>query len=242
MSACHPAEILNIINGLQTKKASRIDKIPAQNIKISADIIAPYLCEVFNNCLIQGIFPEALKIAKVSPIHKAGNKEETNTYRPISVLPVFSKNFEKLIYTRLYKFLKKNNILCQNQYGFRGHSASLAITDICNILLENKLKKQYTCPVFLDLKKAFDTINHSILLHKLYQYGIRGCALHLFESYLNNRTQFTTTQNAISHPRTISTGVPQGSTLRPLLFRLYINEYPSKQHLHIACTLMIQYY
>ena len=124
---------------MQTKKASGIDKIAAQSIKISADIIAPYLSEVFINCLIQGIFPETLKIAKVSPIHKTGNKEKTNNHRLISVLPVFSKIFEKLIYTRLYKFLKMSNILRQNQYVFwKGHSTSLAITDICNIQLEEQ--------------------------------------------------------------------------------------------------------
>ena len=141
--------------------------------KTISNIVKP-LNYIFNMSLKSGIFPDDMKIAKIIPLFKAGGKKEFSNYRPVSILPQFSKNLEKLFYKRLLAFLKSNEIIYKGQYGFReNHSTSLAHMD----------KGLSTVGVFIDIKKAFDTINHSILIKKLYKYGIRGIALKWIENY-----------------------------------------------------------
>ena len=134
----------------------------------------------------------------------------------------FAKNFVRILCHRLYNFLTKQNILCDNQFGFReGHSTTLAIADIYNFILQNCDQQKITCAIFLDLKKAFDGVDHQILLTELCEYGITGMAFNLFEDYLKNRYQYTSVNNTISNAENVKTRVPQGSILSPLLF-LYI--------------------
>ena len=148
-------------------------------------------------------------------------------YRPISVLSPIAKVFEKIIYSRLNSFFIRNNIICEEQFGFRrGHSTSLAIADIYSNILDNLDRKNCTCAVFLDLKNTYDTINHDILLQKRCKYGIRGKASDLMKSYLTNRIQYTVVDNVVSNPRPIKIGIPEGSTLCPFLFIVYINDLP----------------
>ena len=146
-----------------------------------------------------GIFPDKLKIAKIIPLHKGGKIDEINNYRPISILSSLSKIFEKVINKRFIDFLKKHNVISDYQFGFReGMSTTLALADICdqfqNALDNNKI----TCGIFIDLAKAFDTVNHLILLKKLIHYGIRGTAFELIKSYLNDRVQYVQINNFIS--------------------------------------------
>ena len=148
-----------------------------------------------------------------------------NNYRPISVLSVFSKILERIVYKRVYSFLEKNNILYGSQFGFRkGLSTEMALLEFLNKIVDAFEKDSFVMGIFIDLSKAFDTINHEILLTKLYNYGLRGIAHKWFFSYLTNRKQCTRFNNSLSDLQYIRCGVPQGTLLGPLLFLLYVND------------------
>lgn len=220
-----PNEIINIIKGFSNNKAAGYDDVLTRIIKTVSYSLATPLVSLFNLSFETGIFPDQLKIAKVIPLFKSDDKRMINNYRPISILPVFSKIIEKLMHRRLKNFLDKNNVLTSSQFGFRrGHSTELAIINMIDKVTEAVDKKIECVGVFLDLSKAFDTIDHDILLQKLNLLGVRGVVNNWFGSYLSNRQQFV----EISHKRStlmrISCGVPQGSILGPLLFILYVND------------------
>jgi len=166
---------------------------PIHILKICKQILSPFLAQLFYRCVKSGIYPECLKCAQVIPIHKGSQKNHCTNYRPISLLSPFNKNFEQLIYTRLYSYVEQNKMLSDSQYGFRsGLSTSMAISDIHENLLKNREEKYNTCPIFCDLSKVFDTVDHSILLHKReHFYGIRGIPLKLLTNYLQDRQQYT---------------------------------------------------
>ena len=168
-----------------------------------------------------------MKIARVIPIHKDGPKNNVANYRPISLLNSLSKVYEKLMYNRVISFLESNNSLFDMQYGFRsGRSCEQALLNAQNTLLDSLTKRQISLLLLIDFSKAFDMVDHSILLKKLDHYGIRGVALKWMESYLCNRQQFVTVNGSDSTMESIRYGVPQGSILGPLLFIIYINDIP----------------
>ena len=211
-------------------------------MKDCVDVIAPFLTEIFNCSLLSKIFPDDLKTGKVAPVFKSGDCDNLNNYRPITVLPTIARVFEKLIYQQLYQFLDKHKILGKQQYGFRSlHSTALALSEATNHWLMNIDNGNMNSVVFLDIRKAFDTIDHQILIKKLSQYGIQDDELNFFESYLENRTQCCSVNGKLSDRQKIEYGVPQGSILGPLLFIIYMHDLPLLLQMpRLVCMQMTQ--
>ena len=198
---------------------------PIKLLKCSSAVIAPILTETLKTSIRLGTYPSKLKIAEITPIFKSDDNTDANNCRPISLLSNFNRVFEKIIYNRLTSYIKKHELLYSSQYGFRkGHSTQHAILDIVNDIQTNMNQRLLSCGVFIDLKKAFDTVDHDILLDKLNHYGFLGIINDWFSSYLKSRTQTTQVGHHISDKAAVGCGVPQGSILRPLLFLLYVND------------------
>ena len=181
----YPNKINVIIDSFEDSKANRYTNVETKFIKINKSIISPFLCTFINDCLSKGVYPNCLTIAEVIPIFKKSERRGASNYRPISILSQFDKILEKLIYSSIINFIEKNDLLCENQFGFRKNSSTIfAINSMYDKFINNIDQNLYTCSLFLDLSKAFDTVDHDILLDKLYRnFGIRSKPLDLLTSY-----------------------------------------------------------
>jgi hypothetical protein len=227
-------EISNIIKNFENK--SNIEDLPIRLFKLINENISPILSQLINMCFEQGYYPDLIKIGRVIPVHKSGDRKSMNNYRPISTLSIVNKIFERVLSDRIMAFFEKHKLLFENQFSYR----KLKDTQRATLLLINEIlpllgTDEMALCVFLDFSKAFDTVNHSKLLSKLERYGVRGTANDLIRSYLTNRKQYVQNGDISSEVLAVEEGVPQGSVIGPLLYIIYANDlhYLIKERLSI---------
>jgi len=214
-----------LLKALNVTKATGYDNIASRFLKDGAKVVASPLTCIINLSLRTSTVPQDLKVARVVPLYKKGDKNFEGNYRPVSILPVFSKIMERVVYDKVYQYLTCNNILYTFQSGFRASfSTDTALTYLCDSIRFNMDAGLYTGVVLIDLQKAFDTVDHAILSSKLNAIGMSGPTVTWFESYLSQRSQFVEVGESKSNLGSISCGVPQGSILGPLLFSIYVND------------------
>ena len=228
--------VLKIVNSIGSNKATGLDNLPAKFLKDSINVTIGPLTHIVNLSIHSGIVPNDLKSARVVPLFKKNDKTNAGNYRPVSILSIVSKILEKAVYQQVENYLLDKNLLFENQSGFRSGFS----TDTCLISLTDHIKHQsdqgfYTGMILLDLQKAFDTVDHSILLNKMSAMGFSFSTVNWFKSYLSDRIQVVDLSGTTSTIANVCCGVPQGSILGPLLFLLYVND----MQIAVNCKLLL---
>ena len=226
----------NLLNNVEITKSAGLDQISGKFLKDGARILAKPISKLCNLSMALGSLPDACKMAKVKPLFKNGSKTDPSNYRPISLLPLLSKAFEKVVLDQTEEFLSLNKILYDYQSSFRKNHS----TDTCLSFLNDKILNGFddglvTGMILIDLQKAFDTINHDILLKKLSIIGFSDHTVKWFQFYLSNRKFMVNLENPFSEVSSISCGAPQGSVLGPLLFLIHVNDMP----MAVKCDLFL---
>ena len=219
--------VLKHLKNLKVSKSTGCDKISARFLKDAASVIVTPLTHIINISLMNGLVPDEFKTARVVPLYKKDDRNQEGNYRPVSILPVVSKIFERVVHEQLYNYLCSKELLYERQSGFRPKfSTNTALTFLSDKIRFNMDNGFYTGVVLLDLQKAFDTVDHSILMSKLRAIGADKLTVKWFTSYLSGRKQFVDVDGTYSGEDDVRCGVPQGSILGPLLFTIYVNDMP----------------
>ena len=236
LSTVTESAVYKLISTVNTKKATGLDGISAKFIRDGCSVIASPITHILNLSLSQSTVPNAFKEARVVPLYKKGGRGEVGNYRPVSILPVVSKIFERIVYDQLSKHLDKHNILYKYQSGFRkSYSTETALIDLSDRIKFSMDNGLYTGMVMIDLQKAFDTVNHAIMSDKLGAIGCDDGSVKWFNSYLSNRSQYIDIKGTLSDRGEVTCGIPQGSILGPLLFLIYVNDMESA----VDCDLLL---
>ena len=233
LKAVHPEDVLKVIKSLKNSKSTGTDNIDTWVIKLAAPDILPALTHIINLSMLQSTFPSMWKHAQVVPLLKKGDALTPKNYRPVALLPIFSKILERVVFNQLVEYLDTNNLIHPNHHGSRsGHSTATALLQMYDGWVEEVDDGNLVGVMMVDLSAAFDMVDHNIMLKKLELLGLDEMALNWMKSYLSGRSQSVYIDGCLSPPLSIECGVPQGSILGPLLYILFTNDIPDLVHSH----------